>query len=85
MLELIMVLSALLRKYSDFAVVGARLVVNALLSFVQEHRAASVVSNATAKIVGQFRPVRLSSGSPFLPPRAAKSVARSSGSGDLLR
>ena len=43
MLELIMVLSAVLRKYSDLAVVGALLVVNAVLSFLQEHRAAGVV------------------------------------------
>jgi plasma-membrane proton-efflux P-type ATPase len=43
MLELIMVLSAVLRKFSDLAVVGALLVVNALLSFMQEHRAAGVV------------------------------------------
>jgi magnesium-transporting ATPase (P-type) len=35
MLELIMVLSVVLRKYSDLAVVGALLVVNAVLSFMQ--------------------------------------------------
>ncbi len=43
MLELIMVLSAVLRKYSDLAVVSALLVVNAVLSFMQERRAAGVV------------------------------------------
>ena len=43
MLELIMVLSAVLQKYSDLAVVGALLVVNAMLSYVQERRAAGVV------------------------------------------
>src|SRR5450756_818402 len=43
MLELIMVLSAVLGKFSDLAVVGALLVVNAVLSFVQERRAAGVV------------------------------------------
>jgi len=43
MLELIMLLSAILRKYSDLAVVGALLVINAILSFSQEHRAAGVV------------------------------------------
>ena len=43
MLELIMVLSAVLRKFSDLAVVGALLVINAVLSFMQEHRAAGVV------------------------------------------
>ncbi|HLY52495.1 MAG TPA: plasma-membrane proton-efflux P-type ATPase [Steroidobacteraceae bacterium] len=43
MLELIMALSAVLRKYSDFVVVGALLAVNAVLSFMQERRAAGVV------------------------------------------
>ena len=43
MLELIMALSLALRKYSDLAVVGALLVVNAVISFAQERRAAGVV------------------------------------------
>jgi magnesium-transporting ATPase (P-type) len=43
MLELIMVLSVVLKKYSDLAVVNALLVINVVLSFVQEHRAAGVV------------------------------------------
>ena len=43
MLELIMVLSAVLKNYSDLAVVGALLIVNAVLSFMQERRAAGVV------------------------------------------
>jgi H+-transporting ATPase len=43
MLELILVLSAVLRKYSDLVVVGALLIINAVLSFVQERRAAGVV------------------------------------------
>ena len=43
MLELIMVLSAVLHNYSDLAVVSALLVVNAVVSFVQERRAAGVV------------------------------------------
>lgn len=43
MLELIMVLSAVLHKYSDLAVVGTLLVINAVPGFVQEHRAAGVV------------------------------------------
>ncbi len=43
MLELIMVLSLVLRKYSDFAVVSALLIVNAILSFAQERRAAGEV------------------------------------------
>jgi H+-transporting ATPase len=44
MLELIMILSAVLGKYSDLAVVSALLVVNAVLSFAQERRAAGVVA-----------------------------------------
>ena len=43
MLELIMVLSAVLGNYSDLAVVGVLLVVNAVLGFMQEHRAEGVV------------------------------------------
>jgi H+-transporting ATPase len=43
MLELIMALSAVLRKYSDLVVVGALLLINAVLSFMQEHRAAGVL------------------------------------------
>src|ERR1039457_2809860 len=43
MLELIMALSAVLGKFSDVVVVGALLVINAVLSFMQEHRAAGVV------------------------------------------
>ena len=43
MLELIMILSAVLGKYADLVVVSALLVVNAVLSFAQERRAAGVV------------------------------------------
>jgi len=43
MLELILVLSAVLRKYSDLVVVSALLLINAVLSFMQESRAAGVV------------------------------------------
>ena len=43
MLELIMLLSAVLRNYSDLVVVGALLVINAVLSFMQERRAAGVI------------------------------------------
>jgi plasma-membrane proton-efflux P-type ATPase len=43
MLELIMVLSAVLRNYSDLVLVSALLVINAALSFMQEQRAAGVV------------------------------------------
>ena len=50
MLELIMVLSVVLGKYSDFVVVGALLVVNAVLSFAQEHRAAGVVATLRRRL-----------------------------------
>jgi H+-transporting ATPase len=50
MLELIMVLSAVLRKYSDLAVVSALLVVNAVLSFMQEHRAVGVVETLRLRL-----------------------------------
>jgi len=43
MLELIMVLSAVLRNYSDLVLVSALLIINAALSFMQERRAAGVV------------------------------------------
>lgn len=43
MLELIMVLSVMLGNYSDLAIVSTLLVVNAVLSFMQERRAAGVV------------------------------------------
>ena len=43
MLELIMILTAVLGKYADLVVVGALLIINAALSFMQEHRAAGVV------------------------------------------
>ena len=50
MLELIMVLSLVLRKFSDLAVVGALLVVNAILSFAQERRAAGVVETLRRRL-----------------------------------
>jgi magnesium-transporting ATPase (P-type) len=50
MLELIMVLSAVLGKFSDLVVVGALLVVNAVLSFMQEHRAAGVVETLRRRL-----------------------------------
>src|SRR5665213_3824915 len=43
MLELIMVLSAVLKKYPDLIVVSALLVINAVVSSAQEHQAAGVV------------------------------------------
>lgn len=50
MLEIIMFLSAALRKYADLAVVGALLVVNAVSGFVQEHRAAGVVETLRRRL-----------------------------------
>src|ERR1035437_7781258 len=50
MLELIIVLSAILRKYSDLIVVGALLVVNAVLNFAQERRAAGVVETLRRRL-----------------------------------
>jgi plasma-membrane proton-efflux P-type ATPase len=50
MLELIMVLSAVLGKYSDLAVVSSLLVINAVLSFLQEHRAAGVVETLRRRL-----------------------------------
>ena len=50
MLELIIVLSAVLRKFSDLAVVSALLIVNAMLSFAQERRAAGVVETLRKRL-----------------------------------
>ena len=58
MLELIMVLSAVLGKYSDLAVVGALLVVNAVLGFTQEHRAAGVVEALRRRLQVSARVLR---------------------------
>ena len=58
MLELIMVLSAVLHKYSDLAVVSALLVVNAVLSFMQEHRAAGVVEALRQRLQVSARALR---------------------------
>ena len=58
MLELIMVLSAVLGKFSDLAVVGALLVINAALSFIQEHRAAGVVEALRRRLQVSARVLR---------------------------
>jgi plasma-membrane proton-efflux P-type ATPase len=58
MLELIMVLSAVLGKYSDLVVVGALLVVNAVLGFAQEHRAAGVVEALRRRLQVSARVLR---------------------------
>jgi plasma-membrane proton-efflux P-type ATPase len=58
MLELIMVLSAVLGKYSDLAVVSALLVINAVLSFTQERRAAGVVEALRKRLQVSARVLR---------------------------
>lgn len=58
MLELIMLLSAVLGKYSDLAVVSALLVVNAVLGFMQEHRAAGVVEALRRRLQVSARVLR---------------------------
>ena len=61
MLELIIVLSAVLRKYSDLIVVSALLVINAVLSFMQERRAAGVVEALRKRLQVSARVLRDSS------------------------
>jgi plasma-membrane proton-efflux P-type ATPase len=68
MLELIMVLSAILRKYSDLALVSALLVINAIVSFIQEHRAAGVVEVLRRRLQVTAR-VRRDSGWQVIPAR----------------
>ena len=58
MLELIMVLSAFLRKLSDLGVVTALLIVNAVLSFSQERRAAGVVDALRKRLQVSARTLR---------------------------
>ncbi|MDA8129202.1 MAG: plasma-membrane proton-efflux P-type ATPase [Betaproteobacteria bacterium] len=58
MLELIMVLSAFLGKYADLAVVSALLVVNAVLGFMQERRAAGVVEALRRRLQVNARVLR---------------------------
>ena len=50
MLETIMVLSAVLRKYPDLEVVSTLLVVNAVVSFMQERRAVGVVETLRRRL-----------------------------------
>jgi H+-transporting ATPase len=61
MLELIMALSAVLRKFSDLIVVGALLVINAVVSFLQERRAAGVVQALRRRLQVGARVLRDSS------------------------
>jgi H+-transporting ATPase len=58
MLELIMILSLVLRKYSDLAVVSGLLIINAVLSFAQERRAAGVVETLRQRLQVSARVLR---------------------------
>jgi plasma-membrane proton-efflux P-type ATPase len=58
MLELIIVLSVILGKYADVAVVAGLLVVNAVLGFVQEQRAAGVVESLRHRLQVRARALR---------------------------
>ncbi len=58
MLEMIMVLSAILGKYSDLAVVSLLLVINAVLGFMQERRAAGVVETLRKRLQVSARVLR---------------------------
>ena len=50
MLELILLLSFFLKKYPDLAVVSALLLLNAILSFIQDRRAAGVVETLRRRL-----------------------------------
>jgi plasma-membrane proton-efflux P-type ATPase len=58
MLELIMILSLALGKYADLVLVSALLVVNAVLSFMQERRAAGVVEALRKRLQVSARVLR---------------------------
>ena len=58
MLELIMLLSVFLGKYSDLAVVSALLLVNAVLGFMQERRASGVVETLRRRLQVSARVLR---------------------------
>jgi H+-transporting ATPase len=58
MLELIMLLSAFLGKYSDLVVVSALLLVNAVLSYMQERRASGVVETLRQRLQVSARVLR---------------------------
>ncbi len=61
MLELIMILSLILGKYSDLVVVSALLIVNAVLSFLQERRTAGVVAALRRRLQISTRVLRAGS------------------------
>jgi plasma-membrane proton-efflux P-type ATPase len=61
MLELIMILSLVLGNYADFAIVSALLVINAVLRFAQEQRAAGVMETLRRRLQVSARVLRDSS------------------------
>jgi H+-transporting ATPase len=58
MLELIVVLSWMLHKYSDLVVVSGLLVVNAIVSFIQERRASGVIDALRRRLQVSARVLR---------------------------
>ena len=58
MLELIIILSAVLRKYADLVVVSGLLVLNAVIAFAQERRAAGVVTALRRRLQVSARVLR---------------------------
>lgn len=58
MLELIALLSVLLHKYTDFVIVLALLVVNAVISFFEEQRASAAVAMLRSRLQVQSRVLR---------------------------
>lgn len=58
MLELILILSFILHNYSDIYVIGALLVVNAVLSFAQEQRASAAIELLRSKLHINARTLR---------------------------
>ena len=58
MLELILVLSAILKNYADLALVSALLIINATLSFLQERRAVGVVQALRKRLQVSARVLR---------------------------
>jgi plasma-membrane proton-efflux P-type ATPase len=58
MLEIIMILSIFLKKFTDVAVVGALLVLNAIISFIQEYRASNVVETLRQRLQVNARVLR---------------------------
>ena len=58
MLELIILISLFLRKFSDLYIVAALLVVNAVLSFVQERRAAGIIDVLRSELHVSARTLR---------------------------